>query len=233
MRLELVAAAALGALAINIHVGSHRGAGVARGVDQAATAIARIVDQPIPDPVPRLVLEVSAGQGDSLGVTIEEIAAIIDAAERLGVERHRLGICLDTAHLWAAGYALEEPSAIDALLASVDATMTPDALAMVHLNDSRAARGSRQDRHEHLGAGRIGEAGLGHLVRHPRLAAVPIILETPDLDAGWDAVDMARIRSLLAGEPLVGAPDEDVVVVPVRGGGGARMHMVPSAPESA
>jgi deoxyribonuclease-4 len=237
MRRELVAAAALGARAVNVHVGSHRGAGVTRGVELVAEAVARILDVPAPESVPRLVLEVSAGQGDSLGVTIEEMAAIIDAAERHGVDRARLGICLDTAHLWGAGYAVNDPDAIDALLTTVDATMGPDALAMVHLNDSRAGRGSRHDRHEHLGDGRIDVAGLGHLVRHPRLSSVPLILETPDLDAGWDALDMARVRSLLAGEPLAESradtTDEDPTVVPVSSQGGARVHMVPSAPEPA
>jgi deoxyribonuclease-4 len=235
MRHELAAAAALGALVVNVHVGSHRGAGVQRGIELAAEAIARILDgqDGLPEPRPRLVLEVSAGQGDSLGVSVEEMAAIIDAAQGRGVDGARLGVCLDTAHLWGAGYALDDPSAIDALLSSVDAQMGPDGLALVHLNDSRAARGSRQDRHEHLGDGRIGEPGLGHLVRHPRLAQVPMILETPDLDAGWDVLDTDRVRALLADIPLADAVATDALVVPARGAGGARTHIPGSAPDHA
>lgn len=227
---ELVAAARLGARAVTVHVGSHRGAGVAAGVERVAESVAGILALadaliPVVAEAPRLVLEVSAGQGDALGVTIEEMGWIVEAAARRGVDRGRLGVCLDTAHLWGAGYALDEPAAIDDLLASLDA-IGPDAFALVHLNDSRVGRGSRQDRHEHIGMGRIGEAGLGHLVRHPRLVDVPLILETPDLDAGWDALDMARVRSL-------GAGPRQVRVVRADGAGGAHAHMHGSPPEHA
>jgi deoxyribonuclease-4 len=213
MRRELLAGAAMGAVAVNVHVGSHRGAGVSEGVERAGEAIARVfagldgapASGPDAAPMPRLVLEDSAGQGDSLGVTIEELGRILDAAERRQVDRERLGVCLDTAHLWGAGFALDDPGALDDLLASVDRTLGPDGLAMVHLNDSLAPRGSRADRHQHIGEGRIGVVGLGHLVRHPRLAGIPLILETPDMDQGWDAVNMARVRSLLAGTSLEAA----------------------------
>ncbi len=233
MRREMAAAAELGARALNVHVGSHRGAGVAAGVDRVAEALARILD---PDPAPAgplLVLETSAGQGDALGVSLEELAAIVDAAERRGVDRRRLGVCLDTAHLWSAGYAIDDPGVIDTLLASIDATLGDTALAMVHLNDARTARGSRQDRHEHLGDGRIGAPGLGHLARHPRLIGVPMLLETPDLDAGWDAVDMARVRAYLAQEPVATGALPTSDVVPAAGVGGARMHIPGSPPECA
>jgi deoxyribonuclease IV len=238
VRQELAAAAVVGARAVTVHVGSHRGAGVGRGTELAAEAIARILDDTPAvsgrsDPAARLVLETSAGQGDSLGVTIEELGAIEVAAERHGVDPRRLGVCLDTAHLWAAGYGLDDPDAIDELLHVVDATLGSDALAMVHLNDSRASRGSRQDRHENLEAGRIGVSGLSHLVRHPRLAEVPVILETPGLDAGWDAVDMARVRAYLSVGTTARTPVRTAVAVPAEGGGGARTHMVGSAPEPA
>jgi deoxyribonuclease-4 len=233
MRLEMAAAAELGARAVNVHVGSHRGAGIAAGVERVAEAIARIVDPAAGRSGPLLVLETSAGQGDSLGVSIEELAAVIDAAERRGIDRGRLGVCLDTAHVWSAGYAIGDPFVIDALLTSVDATLGATALAMVHLNDTRVAVGSRQDRHEHLDDGRIGGLGMGHLARHPRLMDVPMLLETPDLDGGWDAVDMARVRAYLAHEPeaAVAVPKSDVV--PAAGVGGARMHIPGSPPERA
>ncbi|MET0772047.1 MAG: deoxyribonuclease IV [Candidatus Limnocylindrales bacterium] len=237
MRREMAAAADLGADAVVAHVGSHRGAGVATGVEHAAEAIARILE-PIPGtdggtPAPRLVLEVSAGQGDSLGVTVDEIAAIVEAAGRRGIDAGRLGVCLDTAHLWAAGYAVDEPVAIDTLLADVDAAMGTDALAMVHLNDNRAGRGSRLDRHEHLGDGRIGTIGLGHLVRHPRLVRVPMLLETPDLESGWDAVDQGRVRAFLGAGWVESGVADASAVVPATDGGGARVHIPGSAPERA
>ena len=79
---------------------------------------------------------------------------------------------------------------------------------MIHLNDSRVRRGSRADRHEHIGGGAIGGIGLGHLLRHPRLAAMPMILETPGMDIGWDAVNMARVRAPARGRTLGELPPE-------------------------
>ena len=172
---EMTAARGFGASALNVHIGSHKGSGPEAGIERVGWVLARILDGRPPDGAdPRLVLEDSAGQGGGIGVTIEELGAILDAAERHGADRSRLGICLDTAHLWAAGYAIDDPMAIDELLDRVDRVLGPDGLAMIHLNDSRVRRGSRADRHEHIGAGSIGGVGLGHLLRHPRLAALPI-----------------------------------------------------------
>jgi deoxyribonuclease IV len=209
MARELDAARAFGASALNVHIGSHKGSGLATGTERVGEALARILAaRPTDGLDPILVLEDSAGQGSGVGVTIEELGAILDAAERRGADRARLGICLDTAHLWGAGYALDVPAAIDELLASADKLLRPRGLAMIHLNDSRVRRASRLDRHEHIGAGGIGECGLRHLLCHPRLAAVPMILETPGMDTGWDAVNMARVRQLLAGESLAHLPPE-------------------------
>ena len=207
VRQELRAAATMGAVAVNVHVGSHRGAGVREGVERTAEAVDRVLrDLELDGEVPRLVLEDSAGQGDSLGVTVDELGRILDAAERRGIDRGRLGVCLDTAHLWGAGHDIDDPRSVDELFATADRILGSGSLAMVHLNDSQAAKGSRSDRHQHIGEGRIGTSGLAHLVRHPRLATVPMILETPGMDQGWDAVNMARVRTLLAGESLGVAP---------------------------
>jgi deoxyribonuclease-4 len=209
MHHELDAARGFGASALNVHIGSHKGSGPKAGIEQVGVTLARILDQrPADDADPRLVLEDSAGQGGGVGVTIEELGAILDAAERHGADRSRLGICLDTAHLWGAGYALDDPMATDGLIDSTETLLGPGGLAMIHLNDSRARRGSRADRHEQIGAGAIGGDGLGHLLRHPRLATLPMILETPGMDTGWDAVNMARVRQLLAHSPLDGLPPE-------------------------
>ncbi len=205
---ELRMGARYGARFVNVHLGSHRGAGVETGLDRAGETIARILDAVPPGPeIPLLVLEDSAGQGDTVGVTVSEIGGIMDAAIRHGADPERIGICLDTAHLWGAGFDLDAPAEIDRLLAELDARIGPGRLAMIHLNDSRAGRGSRMDRHEHLGAGGIGEAGLRHLVGHPRLAGVPFYLETPGMESGWDAVNMDRVRDLLGGHPLPELPE--------------------------
>ncbi len=202
-----------GPRALNVHIGSHKGSGPEAGIERVGWVLARILDgRPSDGADPRLVLEDSAGQGGGIGVTIEELGAILDAAERHGADRSRLGICLDTAHLWAAGYAIDDPMAIDELFDSVDRVLGPDGLAMIHLNDLRVRRGSRADRHEHIGAGSIGGVGLGHLLRHPRLAALPMILETPGMASGWDAVNMDRVRVLLAGQQLEALPPEASLV---------------------
>ena len=141
-----------------------------------------------------------------MGVSIDELARIADAAAALGIAGSRLGFCLDTAHAWGAGIALDTPEEIDAWLAEFERRIGLGRLLMVHLNDSRSDRGSRHDRHEHIGAGRIGERGLRHLLRHPLLRAVPFVLETPGMDEGYDAINLARCRALIAGEPLEALP---------------------------
>jgi deoxyribonuclease-4 len=222
---ELGMARAYGAALVNVHAGSHRGTGFEAGRARLAEGIARAIavaaaalvegssspELPAPDfpsPEPVVVIENSAGSGDAVGSSLEELAAILDAAEQKGVPRERLGVCLDTAHLWAAGVELSEPDAIDRLLAVADARLGPGRLAMIHLNDSKSALGSRLDRHEHIGAGRIGEAGLRHLVIHPRLADVPLYLETPDMDEGYDLINMERVRMLIAGQALPALPPD-------------------------
>jgi deoxyribonuclease-4 len=194
---------------VNVHVGSHLGAGpdaaaaqVADAVAAALAAAADVADRPV------VVLENSAGGGNGYGTTVDELAAILDALVACGVPTSAVGICLDTAHLWGAGYALDDPLAVDELFAAVDRRIGLERLAMVHFNDSRSERGSRTDRHEHLGGGRIGEAGLSAVLRHPALAGKPVFLETPGMDEGYDAVNLSRARTLLAGEPLAPLPPE-------------------------
>ena len=203
---ELRAASGYGARFVNIHTGSHRDTTVAAGIRRVARGIARTLEAVEDGPdAAMLVLENSAGGGWSVGTSISELARIADAAGKLGVPEHRLGFCLDTAHAWGAGIRLDEPGAIDRYLDDFDRRIGLRRLTLVHFNDSKADPGSRHDRHEHLGGGRIGERGLGHLIRHPRLRHAAFILETPGMDEGYDAVNVARARTLLAGgrlEPL-------------------------------
>ncbi len=120
----------------------------------------------------------------------------------------RLGFCLDTAHAWAAGIDVGEPGAIDAFLDDFDQRIGLERLVMLHLNDSKSERGSRLDRHEHLGAGRIGVPGLRHLLCHPALAHATYYLETPGMDEGYDAINIARAHDIAAGRPLPTLPPE-------------------------
>jgi deoxyribonuclease IV len=191
---EMQRAPSYGATIVNTHIGSHRGVG-------ATTGLARIVENvravlaSSPRDV-RLALENSSGGGDMLGSSVEQLAWILAG---VGAEHDRLAFCLDTAHLWGAGYDISEAHGVTAVVDRFEELIGLDRLALVHLNDSRSELGSRTDRHEHLGAGRIGPVGLAALLRDPRLRHATFIMETPGADEGWDAVNMRRAWMLWGG----------------------------------
>jgi deoxyribonuclease-4 len=222
---ELRSARRFGAAVVNVHVGSHGGAGAEAGIERLVTAVRLALeaendaeaeaDEPAANdsaasaaPIEPVViaLENSVGTGFGLGINVDELGAIADALRDGGVPDGRIGFCLDTAHAWGAGYAMSDPEAIDALLADFDRRIGLGRLRLIHLNDSRSALGSRLDRHEHLGAGRIGPIGLAHVLRHPRLSHASYILETPGMDEGYDAINLARALALARGEPLEPLP---------------------------
>ena len=215
---ELVTAPGFGATLVNVHVGSHGGAGVEAGIMALVEVVTRSRDlaREAEDtgavlgagPAPAILLENSAGGGFGLGMDVGELAAIATALDATGIDRSEVGFCLDTAHAWGAGLDLSDPAAIDRLLEDFDERIGLDRLRLVHLNDSMAGLGSRSDRHQHVGAGRIGPTGLGHLLRHPLLAEVPVILETPGMEEGYDAVNVERARALVRGETLLELPPE-------------------------
>ena len=213
---DMAAAAGYGARIVNVHTGSHRETSVEAGVERVASAVSEVLRRSrrerrsgdaASDDEPVLTLENAAGGGFSVGATIEEFVRIAERAAALGVADRRLGFCLDVAHAWGAGVAMDDPDAIDAWLEAFDRELGRDRLVMLHLNDSRSERGSRTDRHEHIGAGRIGARGLAHLLGHPRLRDVPFVLETPGMDEGYDRTNLERCRLLLAGEPLPTLPE--------------------------
>lgn len=196
-----------GASFVNIHIGSHGGLGRSEGIRRLARALREIQDRTAAGPpLPALVLENSAGGGDAVGSRLEDLADILEAAARAGSDAESLGFCLDTAHLWGAGYGVDGPDEVDRLLRRFDAELGARYLKMLHLNDSRAPLGSRLDRHEHIGAGLIGERGMAAFLTHPRLEGVPTYLETPGMDVGYDAVNMERVRRLIAGAALPRLP---------------------------
>jgi deoxyribonuclease-4 len=193
---ELRRAPAYGARMVNTHIGSHRGHGHRAGLHRIVGNVNAILAETPDETV--LVLENSSGGGDNIGSRIEELAEILAAVH--GGLAHRLGFCLDTAHLWGAGYDLSTPDGATAVLDRFEALIGMDRLRMVHLNDSRAELGSRTDRHEHVGAGRIGPVGLGAILRDPRLPAqTAVMLETPGVDEGYDAVNVRRALLLYRG----------------------------------
>lgn len=205
---ELRVAPSFGARFVNVHVGSHKATDLALGIDRigigAARALAEVDDGP---DAAVLVLENSAGSGGNIGVTVEELAAVLEAIAAHGADPARVGLCLDTAHLWGAGRDISDPAGLDALLDEIDARIGLERLVMMHLNDSKSTLGSRLDRHEHLGAGAIGVMGLRHILTSPRLAHVTYYLETPGMDEGYDAINVARAYAIAAGEPLEPLPE--------------------------
>lgn len=195
LRHEVQRAPSYGASLVNTHIGSHRGVGRDAGLARIA-AVVRAVLEVTPRGV-RLVLENSAGGGDALGSRIEELAAILDA---VGGPADRLAFCLDTAHLWGAGYDISTAEGAGSLLDRFDELIGLDRLPLMHLNDSKAALGSRSDRHQHIGAGRIGPAGLAAILREPRLPGrTALVLETPGQEQGYDAVNLRRSWLLQGG----------------------------------
>lgn len=201
---ELRVGSQYGADFVVMHIGSHRGmgreAGIARLVDGLAAVLNDAAPQPHDDPLPRLVLENSAGMGDGIGATLEDLADIADSAVAAGLDTGRLGFCLDTAHLWGAGYDVSDEPGVSRLVDRVDQLLGRDHVVMLHLNDSRTAVGSNLDRHEHIAAGKLGTAGIRALLAEPWLATLPTYLETPGMDSGYDAVNLDRARMLIDGQ---------------------------------
>jgi deoxyribonuclease-4 len=206
---ELRVAAAYGASFVNVHIGSHRGDGFAVGLDRLVAGISQVFEElDGAAPGPALILENGAGGGFAMGATVEELGQIAAALAAAGIPGDRSGFCLDTAHAWAAGYPIDTPAGVDATLAELDRAVGLPHLRMVHLNDSRSERGSRADRHEHIGAGRIGAGGIGRILSHPGLDHVTYYLETPAMDAGYDAINVRRVLDIAAGRPLATLPPE-------------------------
>ncbi len=186
----LRAAEQLQADAIVTHIGSHQGAGFSAGLSRVAAALRRALAESEGSSV-RLLLENTAGAGGTMGVNFAELGAMIEAADF----HPRLGLCVDTAHAFAAGFDLRTAEGLDDTLSRVEAECGLERLVMLHLNDSKAPLGSNRDRHENIGAGEIGLEAFGRIVRHPLLAAMPGILEVPGLDGkGPDQANMDVLR---------------------------------------
>ncbi len=191
---EMQRAPLYGATVVNTHIGSHRGVGADAGVARIVENVRAVLDAS-PAGV-RLALENSSGGGDMLGSSVEELARILDG---VGADADRFCFCLDTAHLWGAGYDISSADGARAVVDRFEELIGLERLGLVHLNDSRSELGSRADRHEHVGAGRIGPVGLGTFLRDPRLARATFVMETPGADEGWDAINMRRARLLWGG----------------------------------
>lgn len=186
MQQEVDAAARLNIDYVNVHLGAHTGAGEEAGIDNAATALDEL---DVPDGVTVLV-ESDAGSGTKLGGEFEHLAAVLERAEL------DLGVCLDTAHTFSAGYDLSSTEAVAKTIATFDEVIGLAALECIHLNDSKHCCGTHKDEHAHLGEGEIGEEGISAVVSHEDLLDLPFILETPNEDDRGFAWNVQRAREL-------------------------------------
>jgi len=190
---ELARCAALGIHDHVLHPGAHMGAGEEAGLERIADGLRQVLEATSGAPV-RILLETTAGMGTHLGHRFEHLAWLIDRLD--GSER--LGVCLDTAHVLAAGYDLRAPASYEATFAAFDALIGLDRLHCLHLNDSLKALDSRVDRHTWIGQGEVGLKAFELLVNDPRLQAVPMLLETPKGDDLKEDVEaLALLRSLV------------------------------------
>mgnify|MGYP005857146657 CR=1 FL=1 len=184
-------AAALGADYVVTHIGSHGGDGFDAGADRVGKAVSQAIDQAPGTAV--VLLEAGSGAGNTIGSTFEELAGIL---KRLDSCKNRVGVCLDTAHLWGAGYDISSAEGAEKTLADFDRLIGLANLRIFHLNDTQKLLGSHADRHWHIGQGNIGDAGFSAIVNHPALANIAGILETPDMELGRDIENLNALKQL-------------------------------------
>lgn len=188
---NLSTAEGMGADGLVLHIGSHRGSGFDTALPNVADALMEALDgvDAGDDPCP-ILLENAAGAGDTVGRSFEELAQVIAAAD--GDER--LGVCLDTQHLWASGVPFASIEEADELVELIADTVGLERLRCLHLNDSKVAFGANKDRHENIGVGSIGAEGLSALLGHPELQGLPAVLEVPGDGDGPRAEDVVAAR---------------------------------------
>lgn len=183
----------LGIRCLVLHPGSHVGAGEEAGLANIVRALSQL-HADLPGYETAVCLEGVAGQGTNLGYSFEQLAWMLDHTQ----QGERLGICLDSCHLYAAGYDVRTPEGYEETMAAFDRLAGLDRLRVLHLNDCAHPLGSRRDRHAHIGEGTIGLEGMRHFVNDPRLAHLPGLLETDkSQDLHEDIENLARLRSLI------------------------------------
>ncbi|MGZ8717182.1 MAG: deoxyribonuclease IV [Gaiellaceae bacterium] len=186
------AACAIGADGVVFHVGSHLGAGFDAGLERCVPALRQVLERC--SDTTSLLLENSAGAGGTIGRSLEELGAIVDALDR----DERLGICLDSCHLFVSGVDVGEPKVVRSLLEEVDERIGLDRLRALHVNDAAAPLGSNRDRHANVLEGELGER-LGAFLAPRAIQKLPAVMETPGPEGhGPDAAEVQKLRDLHA-----------------------------------
>lgn len=171
----------------NFHPGSHVGQGSEEGIRKIAEVLNDVLTE---EQTTTVLLETMSGKGSEVGGTFQEIRAIMDLVEK----KEKVGVCLDTCHVWDGGYDIVEH--LDEVLEEFDQIIGLEHLKAIHLNDSMNGLGSHKDRHAKIGEGMIGLEALVNVVKHPKLQGIPFILETPNDDDGWTReIALLRERS--------------------------------------
>lgn len=190
---ELERSRRLGLTAVVTHPGNATDGDVARGVRQNAEAVQRALDAVQSDTM--VLFETTAGSGHALGASFEQIAELLHFID--ATHRERIGVCVDTCHIWAAGYDIRDN--YDEVMKTLDSTVGVQRVRMFHLNDSVGGLASRRDRHAHIGAGLLGAQPFARLLNDPRFADLPKVIETPKDDdvLAADRRNLGMLRSLL------------------------------------
>ncbi len=192
MRSTMDAASAIEADGVIFHVGSHQGAGFEAGLERVVPALAQVLERA--SDTTWLLMENSAGAGGTIGRSIDELVALHGALDH----HRRLGICLDSCHLWVSGFDVTDRGELDRMLADLDARVGLDRLRALHVNDAQAPLGSNRDRHANILEGLIGEQ-LGVFLGHPALQGLPAVMEVPGPDGhGPDENELKKLRDLHA-----------------------------------
>ncbi len=197
LKQELVRSSMLNIPFVVLHPGSHMDRGEDEGIRRIAESINQVFSQ-IPDLKTRLLLETTAGQGSSVGHTFEQLASIMNKVEK----KDAIRFCLDTSHVFAAGYDIRTPSAYQKTINTFDSIVGLEHLDLIHLNDSKKELGSRVDRHEHIGRGCIGLQAFELFMNDHRFQDIPKIIETPKQHDGknYDQVNLSTLKGLLHGK---------------------------------
>jgi deoxyribonuclease-4 len=195
---NLAVATGMGASGLVLHVGSHKGSGLAASVPQIVDCLLAALETQSGGGCP-ILLENAAGTGGTVGRSFDELQTLLEAAGTAGGAKPaaRLGVCLDTQHLWASGISYTSVEEADHVVAAFDAIIGLERLRCLHLNDSKVGLGANRDRHENIGEGTIGATALGLLLSHPALVDLPAILEVPGDGDGARASDIVAAREAL------------------------------------